>query len=300
MKHLGRSSALALGLALVAAAPASAKDKSVDIRFAAMAGDQPVACGTPIEGLGTTAQAAQLQDFRLFVSEVKLITRGGKAVPLKLAKNSAFRLTRDGIGVTLIDLENGTGSCAAEGTPETNAVVRGTVPEGKYVGVRWTVGVPFALNHTDAPAMPAPLNSAAMAWSWQTGRLFTKLEFTDPGGAAGTWKAKTFFVHLGSAGCVGNPATGATVSCKAPNRAAVRLKKFDPAKQQVAVDVKSILGGSDITVNGGNATGCMSGPMDPECGGVFGAFGIDWKPNGTGNGLSPTATTQTAFKAINR
>lgn len=286
MKHVRRTGALALGMALLAAAPAAAKDQKVDITFAAMAGDEPVACGTPIEGLGSTAQAAQLQDLRFFVSEVKLITRGGSFVPVKLAKNSAFRVTRDGIGVTLIDLENGTGSCAVDGTPATNAVVRGTVPEGKYVGVRWTVGVPFELNHTDAPAMPAPLNSAAMAWSWQGGRKFTKIEFADPGGATGTWPAKTFFVHLGSAGCTGNPATGQTVSCAASNRAAVRLKRFNPAKQLVAVDVKALLAGNDITVNGGNAPGCMSGPTDPECAGVFAAFGLKGK--------------QTVFKAISR
>lgn len=284
MRYLGRSSLLALGTALLVTAPAGAKQ--VDIRFAAVAGDERVACGTRIEGLGTTAQAAQLQDFRFFVSEVKLITRGGKAVPLKLAKHSAYRVTRDGIGVTLIDLENGTGACAVDGTPGTNAVVRGTVPDGRYVGVRWTVGVPFALNHTDAPAMPAPLNSAAMAWSWQGGRKFTKLEFADPGGPTGSWVAKTFFVHVGSAGCEGNPATGQTVSCAAPNRAAVRLKRFDPAKQQVAVDVKTLLAGNDITVNKGNAPGCMSAATDPECASVFGAFGVRGK--------------QTIFRAIDR
>jgi uncharacterized repeat protein (TIGR04052 family) len=279
------SGALALLTALALAAPAQAKQK-VDIKFTAVAGDEPVACGTPIEGLGSTAQAAQLQDLRFFVSEVKLIRRGGRVVPLKLAKNSAFRITRDGVGVTLIDLENGTGSCAVDGDAAMNAVVRGTVPKGNYVGVRWTVGVPFALNHTDAPAVPAPLNSAAMAWSWQAGRKFTKIEFADPGGATGTWTAKSFFVHLGSSGCQGNPATGATVSCAVANRANVRLKSFDPKGQQVAVDVKTMLAGNDITVNKGNAPGCMSGPTDPECTGVFAAFGLTGK--------------QTVFKAIDR
>jgi uncharacterized repeat protein (TIGR04052 family) len=286
MHHVRVCGAIALALALSAAPAQAAKQQKVDIKFAAVAGEEPVACGTPIPGLGSTAQAAQLQDLRFFVSDVKLIRRGGKVVPLKLAKNSAFRITRDGVGVTLIDLENGTGSCAVDGDAAMNAVVRGTVPKGNYVGVRWTVGVPFALNHTDAPAVPAPLNSAAMAWSWQAGRKFTKIEFADPGGATGTWTAKSFFVHLGSSGCQGNPATGATVSCAVANRANVRLKSFDPKGQQVAVDVKAMLAGNDITVNKGNAPGCMSGPTDPECAGVFAAFGLTGK--------------QTVFKAIDR
>lgn len=289
----------ALSFSALAATPAVAHDEpqKVDIRFAAMAGDQPVACGTPIEGLGSTAQPAQLQDLRFFVSEVKLIRRDGKAVALKLAKNSAYRVTRSGVGVTLIDLEDGTGSCT-EGTKRMNALVRGTVPHGEYVGARWTVGVPFALNHTDAPASPAPLNSAAMAWSWQGGRKFTKIEVTDPGGPTGTWTAKTFFVHLGSAGCTGNPASGETVSCKTANRGAVRLRRFDPKKQQVAVDIKELLAGNDVTANRAGAPGCMSGPTDPECGGVFGAFGIGWKADGTGTGAS--GSKQTLFRAIKR
>ena len=288
MKHLVRSGALALGLALAVTTPAWAKDQSVDIRFAGVAGDAPVACGTPIEGLGTTAQAAQLQDFRFFVSEVELITRAGKAVPLKLAKNSAFRVTRGGVGVTLIDLENGTGSCAVDGTAAMNANVRGTAPKGRYVGVRWTLGVPFKLNHTDAPAMPAPLNSAAMAWSWQVGRKFTKIEFTDPAGATGPWTANAFYVHLGSVGCEGNPATGQTVKCAAGNRPAIQLKRFNPAKQQVAVDVRAMLAGNDITANGGGAPGCMSEPTDPECVGIFKSLGVK------------APARQTVFKAISK
>src|SRR5687767_3154402 len=179
-----RIGATTLGVAFGLAAPASAADQKVDIRFAAVAGDVPVACGQAIEGLGTTQRPAQLADLRFFVSDVKLVRRDGRAVSLKLAEDSRYRVTEGRSAVTLIDLEDGTGACAEEGTKGTNDLVRGTVPRGKYVGLRWTVGVPFALNHSDAPASPAPLNSAAMAWSWQSGRKFTKIEFADPGGGA--------------------------------------------------------------------------------------------------------------------
>ncbi len=306
MKQLVRSGSVALcaaaGLAGVLSAPALAHDdpQSVNIRFAAVAGDQPVACGTPVEGLGSTAQAAQLQDFRFFVSDVKLIRANGKAVAVKLAKNSAYRYTRKGVGVTLIDLENGTGSCSVDGTKGMNASVKGTVAHGEYVGASWTVGVPFALNHTDAAATPAPLNSVAMGWSWQIGHKFTKIEVSDPGGSTGSWSSKTFYVHLGSAGCEGNPASGEAVKCGAPNRALIRLKTFDPAKQQVAVDLKAILAGADVTANQSGAPGCMSEQTDPECGSVFESFGIDWKADGSGTGKSSMSSGQTIFKAIKR
>ena len=290
------TAAAALGLA----APAWAHDQRVNIKFAAVAGEQPVACGTPVAGLGTSSQAAQLQDLRFYVSEVKLTRANGKKVAVKLAKNNAFRITRSGAAVTLIDLENGTGACATDGTKAMNASVKGTVPHGKYVGAEWTVGVPAVLNHTDTVAMPAPLNSVAMGWGWQIGRKFVKIEVSDPGGSTGSWSSKTFFVHLGSGGCEGNPADGETVSCTAPNRPAIRLKKFNPASQQVAVDLKALLAGGDVTANQGGAGGCMSEPTDLDCKGVFGAFGINWKADGSGTGKSPSGPTQTVFRAIKR
>lgn len=273
--------------------------QSVSIRFAPVAGKDAVSCGTAISGLGSTSQSAQLTDLRFYVSNVKLIAANGKAVPVTLGKNSQFRHTKGSNSVTMIDLENGTGGCAEQGTKATNAAVTGTVPRGTYVGVRWTVGVPEALNHTDLAAAPAPLNLTAMAWSWQSGRKFAKIEVTDPGTAA-AWAVKTFFVHLGSTGCVGDPAKGETSSCSAPNRTEVRLARFNPAKQNIAVDVRALVADADITKNDAGAPGCMSGQTDPECLGVFGALGINWRADGKGTGKSPSGAKQTVFRAIAR
>lgn len=315
---------LALGLAGAAALPAAAatpskharaRSQAVAIRFAAVAGTTPVTCGTPIDGLGTTGRSAQLTDLRFFVSDVRLLRRDGRAVTLRLRGDAPYRVTRGTAAVTLIDLENGRGGCAEAGTKGTNAFVRGTVPSGDYVGAQWSVGVPFALNHSDATTAPAPLNSAAMAWSWQVGRKFTKIEVSDPGtDAAAAWAARTFFVHLGSTGCAGNPATGETVRCGASNRAAVTLRRFDPARQQVAVDLKAMLAGVDVTRNGGGAPGCMGGPTDPECAPIFKAFGLrlpagggmdmgddmDMGDGGMAMGATAAASKQSVFRAIAR
>ena len=214
---------------------------------------------------------------------MRLTRANNTSVPLTLGKNTAYNLTKGGERVSLIDLENGTGSCT-EGDAKINATITGTVPEGAYTGVRMYMGVPFPLNHTDITSAPAPLDLAAMNWSWQSGRKFNKIEVVDPAGAAGTWASKAFFVHLGSTGCTGNPATGATVSCSRSNRMAIRLAKFDPTTQKVAIDLKALLAGNDITVNKAGAPGCMSGATDPECGGVFDAMKIGWLADGTGSG----------------
>jgi len=307
IRNRRRALGLVLGAVAIAVTPASAlahgghaATQPVDLRFAAVAGSSPVSCGSPIQGLGRSGQAAQLADLRFYVSNVKLLRGDGVAVPVTLGANSAFRYSRGGDRVTLIDLENGTGSCSGEGTRATNASVRGTVPKGSYVGARWTLGVPERLNHTDVPAAPAPLNLAGLGWDWQLGRKFAKIEVSDPGGATGSWADKTFYVHLGSVACTGDPAAGGAAKCKTPNRAEIRLARFSPARQRIAVDLKALLAGDDITANHGGMLGCMSEQTDPDCGPVFSALGINWRADGTGTGRSPSRAGQRVFRAIGR
>jgi len=200
--------------------------------------------------------------------------------------------------VTLIDLEDGSAGCGFEGTSPTHAVVAGSVPAGHYVGLRFTLGVPEALNHSDTATAPPPLDLTAMGWGWQAGRKFAKIEFSPPPGA--TWLAPGFVVHLGSTGCAGNPGLG-TVVCSRPNRALVQFDAFDPATQRVALDLPALLAGTDITRNRSGAIGCMSSATDPECERVFAALGIDWRADGSGSGQPlDDGRAQTVFRAVAR
>ncbi len=280
--------------------PADTSPRSLSIEFAAVAGSTPVKCGSVVSGLGSGSVDAQVKDLRFYVSNVKLLKADGSEVALTLAANDDWNLTKDGQSVSLIDLEDASGSCSA-GTAATNTSIKGTVPAGSYVGIALTIGVPFALNHSDYATATKPLDVQAMAWSWQSGRKFAKIELTDPNGSSGSWTAKTFNIHLGSTGCTGNPANGETVSCVAPNRASVRLASFDASTQKIAVDIQALLAGNDITRNAAGASGCMSGGTDPECLKVFEALAIDWKADGSGTGLPINAgAAQTAFKAISK
>ncbi len=276
-----------------------ATDQAVALDFAAYSGTTPVSCGTAVTGLGTGATTAQIKDFRFYISGVKLIRADGSTATLKLGANDDWNHTNAaGESVTLIDLENGTGSCAT-GTAATNTTLRGTVPVGTYVGVEMQMGVPFSLNHTDTAVAPKPLDNQAMTWSWQAGRKFAKIEVTDPAGTPGTWSANTFNFHLGSTGCVGNPALGATVACSVPNRMAFHFHSFNPASQKIAVDVQALVAGLDVTRNLAGSPGCMSGGTDPECLNVFQALAIDWKADGTGTGqVIDEGHAQTLFKAV--
>lgn len=252
--------------------------RSVSIEFAAMNGTTPVSCGTPLTGLGVSNATAALKDLRFYISNVRMVRADGSSAPVRLTGAKNYNATVGANRVTLIDLENATGACA--GDRPMNRVIRGTVPQGRYVGARMQLGVPFALNHTDVTTAPRPLDLTALSWNWQAGRKFTQIEITDPDGAGGTWQARSFLVHLGSTGCVGNPATGQTTHCLRSNRGSIRLARFNPTRQRIAVDLRALFAGNIVTANQGSAPGCMSGATDPECGPVFDALGID----GTGTG----------------
>lgn len=253
------------------AAPTGPQNISID--FAAKAGNQNVKCGTPSTGLGIGGVTAELHDLRFYVSNVALLNEKGESVPVTLDVNDWQ--TKE---VALIDLEDGTGACAEAGTAATNFQIKGTVPAGTYKGAKLTVGVPSNLNHTDYAVAAKPMDVQALAWSWQAGRKFAQIEVNPVGGVARPTPAapgKTFYVHLGSTGCTGNPVTGETVSCARPNRMDFQFAEFNAASQKIVVDLTGLYAGTNLSADLGGAVGCMSGSTDPECEAIFKVMKLD-------------------------
>jgi len=274
----------------------------VSIQFALKAGNNSVSCGSTISSLGTGAVSADLKDARFYVHDVKLITAQGNAVPVKLTQDNQWQY----LNTALLDFENASGACASAGTAATNTQVQGTVDSGNYVGMSFQIGVPstatnssgstVGMNHLPTASAPAPLNIAAMAWSWQVGRKFMKVEVNPVGGVARPTTppttATTFNIHLGSTNCTGGDATtGLGVTCSNPNRGAVKFAAFNPSSQQVVLDIQQLLAGSNLSQDSGGAVGCMSGSTDPECPAVFDKLDLylTANPAGSGNQGQPKA-----------
>lgn len=283
------------------AARVSSAAVPIEVQFQATVDNTPIQCGQAIPDLGSTHASGRLTDFRFYVSEVFLLRDDGQQIPMTLATNSAWQYTAsNGDSVTLIDLEDGSNNCAIEGSSDTNALLKGSVPAGRYVGLRMTLGVPHSLNHTDTSKVAAPLDSMAMGWSWQAGRKFAKIEVTEA--TPGTWPvtSDTFYVHLGSTGCTGNAGLG-TVTCSRPNRGILHFAAFDPSTQKIAVDLRALLADTDVTINQSSAGGCMSAATDADCLHVFEALAIDWRSDGTGTGLPVNdGRDQTVFKVVSK
>jgi uncharacterized repeat protein (TIGR04052 family) len=299
--RLASALALALAVPLVltacggggsdTATPAPTGPQSITIDFAAKAGTQDVKCGTAITGLGNGKVSAQLHDLRFYVSNVALLNDKDESVSVTLDVNDWQ--TKE---VALIDLEDGSGACADAGTKAMNLQIKGTVPAGTYKGVKLTIGVPSSLNHTDYAVATKPMDVQAMAWSWQAGRKFAQIEVNPVGGVvrpAPAAPGSTFYVHLGSTGCTGNPVTGETVSCARPNRMDFSFGSFNTATQKVIVDLAALYTGTNLNEDLGSAPGCMSGATDPECDAIYKVLKLDLvtgKPINSGSG-------QTLFRA---
>jgi uncharacterized repeat protein (TIGR04052 family) len=302
---------LAKAAANQGANPTNNGKQTVSLQFAMVAGNTPIGCNQAIEGLGTANTTAQLKDARFYISQVNLVRLDGSAVPLTLGANDDWNHTAGDDRVSLIDLENATGSCpTTTGTVATNDTITGTAPAGLYTGVQFVMGVPFALNHTSTTASTTPvmLQNASLAWSWQSGRKFAKVEVTDPGTST-AWPTNTFNFHLGSTACTGNPANGETTTCANPNRMTVPLSGFDYKTQKIAFDVKALLAGEDVTKNDGgtanlagtawtnSSTGCMSGSTDGDCITVFDALQLNLAAGSGGTSIDG-GKKQRVFKAI--
>lgn len=271
---------MVLGAALVhalLAAPAQAQTQPVELRFDARVGSEPARCDRAYSGVGTSKAGLRFQDLRLYVSAVRLIDANGQEVPVRLEPDDQWQSDV----VTLLDFEDRSGNC--NGNAATNAVVRGTVPAGRYSGLIFEIGVPQSVNHQDPTLASAPLNVTAMTWPWRVGYKFTGIDMETSGGAGGSDAATGFSIHLGSTDCgQGSPTTPPTAPCANGNRPSYRLEAFDPARSTVVLDIGALLAGTDITINApGSASGCMSFPGDADCTAIFDRLGLsfDGKPS---------------------
>ena len=268
--------------AALAAGPALA-DMTVEIPFTAEIAGAPFACIDSYAGLGSAGTEVQFLDFRLFVSSANLIAADGTRVPVALDQDGAWQIEN----IALLDFEDGTGSCA-NGTPQVNTTLRGTVPEGEYRGLEFEVGVPFDWNHGDPTTAPAPLNLTAMFWNWRGGYKFVKIEFA-PVMAMGMNAARAthaeghghggpggWMLHLGSTMCAAPEATTPpSEACANPNRVAVALPDFVPGESSVVIDPAAVVAGADLTQNTAETSpGCMSFPNDPDCNTVLPRLGL--------------------------
>jgi uncharacterized repeat protein (TIGR04052 family) len=247
----------------------------ITLQFQARVGDEPFACGHQYEGVGLSGSSIIPADFRLYVHNVRLVNRVGDEVPLALDQDGRWQYQ----DIALLDFEDKTPPCN-QGNAPMNSTVRGLAPAQEYTGVRFTLGVPFRLNHENAAIAPSPLNITSLFWSWQAGYKFLRIDEA----------LDSVRVHLGSTGCEYGEGNH-IASCRRPNRGEVYLHGFDPTSGTIVVDLAALLANSDLEVNQPDTPpGCMSDPDDDDCGPLLQNLGVNFA-----NGL-PDPSRQTFFR----
>lgn len=237
-------------LALIVLPACTRPATPVDLVFAARYGDANISC---IE----SADGVQLTDLRFFVHDIRLLDASGNDADFHMADDGTWQ---DGV-VALVDLENGQGACL-NGSPEMNATIKGTVRSGPVHSISFRLGVPEDANHLDPMTAPPPRNYTAMHWHWLNGYKFVRAGVrTDTDG---------FGLHLGSSRCDGVPGS---FSCRSPNRPNVTVWGFDPANNQVILDINKLFEGIDLKDN--IAGDCSSGPDQRDCANPFRVLGLD-------------------------
>ena len=280
------------------------------LQFAASVDGQVVGCADSITGLGLAGDiTVGVSDLRFYISNLRFFDAGGSELAVELDTNE-FQYSSEAGDVALIDLTSNTeGTCAdsaiafAEGTSRTNAVITGMTATDQVARVAFDVGVPQAVmketiaNNT-AEGAPSPL--AEMYWSWASGYRHFVFNFaiSNDGGESGDG-----YIHIGSRDCAaeGFNALEDRDSCGFVNTPTVTLDGFDLESGTVTLDIKAALAGLDFVVpildpdtmeqiGEGPGVACHSSPMQPDCAGVFSAFGLD-QASGAASDANNTAFT---------
>jgi uncharacterized repeat protein (TIGR04052 family) len=243
----------------------SQSDLGFSIPFAATWDGSPIDC---------SSTSPALSDLRFYVSDVQLIDGTGQARDIRFATEMPWQND----AVALIDLEDGTGACI-NGTSDVASEIIAVAPSKEYRGLRFTVGVPFRLNHLNPLTAGPPLDDPDMHWHWRSGYKFLR--------AGVRTENDGFWIHVGSAGCEGT--VGNITNCRFPHRVEVELPDFVPGQSSVNIDLAQLLSGTDLDDK--TASDCSSGPPEISCVAPFAALGIDFN-SGQQNGNQHVFSTE--------
>jgi uncharacterized repeat protein (TIGR04052 family) len=167
-----------------------------------------------------------VRNLQFYVHDVALRGADGRWRELKLANAGRWQSDR----VALIDLAGSAGA-------ERSAALHGALAEGgsqRYSAVRFTLGVPFDLNHANPLTAAAPLDRGELFWSWQLGYKFLRADLADG--------EREWSFHLGSTGCVSaSSVRPPSAPCAQPNRIRVQIDDIDPLQAPIRLRLDELV-----------------------------------------------------------
>lgn len=133
--------------------------------------------------------------------------------------------------------------------------------------IRFTLGVPFELNHLNPLTQPSPLNDSSMFWGWQGGHKFMRTELAS--------QSDDWLFHLGSTGCKAlSPVRAPKSECLQPNRVVVSLP-FATQTTVIEFDLAVLIRGIELT----RKNSCQSAVDEESCKVLFKNIGMNSNSN---------------------
>jgi len=129
--------------------------------------------------------------------------------------------------------------------------------------IRFTLGVPFSLNHLNPLTQSSPLNMSSMFWGWRGGHKFMRLELLS--------KNDDWLFHLGSTGCKAlSPVRAPKAECLQPNRVVVSLP-FTKETTNIELNLAVLL--HELVLKRENS--CQSSFDEEDCKVLFDNLGLN-------------------------
>lgn len=130
------------------------------------------------------------------------------------------------------------------------------LPNNDIQTLRFTLGVPFSVNHLNPISQKSPLNMPSMFWVWQTGHKFMRLELKS--------KNEQWLFHLGSVGCHSASVMRApSQPCRYPNTFTFEVPVDAEKGNELVlnIDLSKLLTSVELE----QTTSCQSQPDNPHC-----------------------------------
>ncbi len=199
-------------------------------------------CAAAIENSNVQWQIEQLF---FYVSQVQLKNTAQQWQPVSLATNK-YQAEQ----VALLGVE-----CGGKEPANWQLTLAKDQSLTKVTALRFTLGLPFSINHKNPLSQASPLNIPTMFWIWQTGHKFVRFELA---AAEQAW-----LFHLGSTGCSSASALRApNTTCVAPNLFTFELPLEN---NSITLDIGTWFNG----VHFSDKTTCQSAPENLVCQHIF-------------------------------
>lgn len=234
----------------------SAQPKVQTIKVQLVEEDQVLTCQSAFNANGDN-NAWSVEQFQLFLSNIEVTSDQSKWQRLPLAKSAYQNASTVLLGTNCRQQKQ---QNSAKEYGHWSIDFNDEIDMSKITAMRFTLGVPFELNHLNPVKQDSPLNLPSMFWVWQTGHKFLRVELTS--------ESDKWLYHLGSTGCKAPSVMRAPASpCRYPNTVdfEVPIAQGNEGLLTMNINLSELLKGVEITQD----TSCQSEQTNDSCQQLF-------------------------------